>query len=112
VLILPLTIGAVATPLATAITGVAAYRLLGVLSLPPALASLPVLRETTRPAAIARQALPGKHRRSASGSDREAGDAAPDANDAASPPGREGRGEQGQAERDDGRNPGPWARPE
>ena len=51
VLILPLTIWASGAPLATAITGVAAYRLLGVLSLPPALASLPVLRETTRPAA-------------------------------------------------------------
>jgi hypothetical protein len=46
-LILPLTIWASGAPLATAITGVAAYRLLGVLSLPPALASLPVLRETT-----------------------------------------------------------------
>jgi hypothetical protein len=34
-------------PLATAITGVAAYRLLGTLSVPPALASLPVLRETS-----------------------------------------------------------------
>ncbi|HJX99848.1 MAG TPA: hypothetical protein VJ351_03450, partial [Streptosporangiaceae bacterium] len=47
VLILPLTIWASGAPLATAITGVAAYRLLGILSLPPALASLPVLRETT-----------------------------------------------------------------
>jgi hypothetical protein len=47
VLILPLTIWASGAPLATAITGVAAYRLLGVLSLPPALASLPVLRETS-----------------------------------------------------------------
>jgi hypothetical protein len=47
-LILPLTIWASGAPLATAITGVAAYRLLGILSLPPALASLPVLRETTR----------------------------------------------------------------
>jgi hypothetical protein len=47
VLILSLTIWASGAPLATAITGVAAYRLLGVLSLPPALASLPVLRETT-----------------------------------------------------------------
>jgi len=47
VLILPLTIWASGAPLATAITGVAAYRVLGVLSLPPALASLPVLRETT-----------------------------------------------------------------
>jgi hypothetical protein len=46
-LILPLTIWASGAPLATAITGVAAYRLLGILSLPPALASLPVLRETT-----------------------------------------------------------------
>ena len=47
VLILPLTIWASGAQLATAITGVAAYRLLGILSLPPALASLPVLRETT-----------------------------------------------------------------
>jgi hypothetical protein len=47
VLILPLTIWASGAPLATAITGVAAYRLLGVLSMPPALASLPVLRETS-----------------------------------------------------------------
>jgi hypothetical protein len=46
-LILPLTIWASGAPLATAITGVAAYRLLGALSLPPALASLPVLRETS-----------------------------------------------------------------
>jgi hypothetical protein len=46
-LILPLTIWASGAPLATAITGVAAYRLLGVLSLPSALASLPVLRETS-----------------------------------------------------------------
>jgi hypothetical protein len=45
VLILPLTIWAGGAPLATAITGVAAYRVLGGLSLPPALASLPVLRE-------------------------------------------------------------------
>src|SRR5580704_16188306 len=76
VLILPLTIWASGAPLATAIAGVAAYRVLGVLSLPPALASLPVLRETTRPTAIARQALPGKRHRSASGSNPEAGDAA------------------------------------
>jgi hypothetical protein len=47
VLILPLTIWASGAPLATAITGVAAYRLLGALSMPPALASLPVLRETS-----------------------------------------------------------------
>jgi hypothetical protein len=46
-LILPLTIWASGAPLATAITGVAAYRLLGTLSVPPALASLPVLRETS-----------------------------------------------------------------
>ena len=46
-LILPLTIRASGAPLATAIVGVAAYRLLGGLSLPPALASLPVLRETS-----------------------------------------------------------------
>ncbi len=53
-LILPLTIWASGAPLATAITGVAACRMLGGwLSLPSALASLPVLRETTR------QAVPG-----------------------------------------------------
>jgi hypothetical protein len=47
-LILPLTIWASGAPLATAITGVAAYRLLSFwLPLPPALASLPVLREIT-----------------------------------------------------------------
>jgi hypothetical protein len=44
-LILSLTIWASGAPLATAITGVAAYRVLGGLSVPPALASLPVLRE-------------------------------------------------------------------
>jgi hypothetical protein len=45
-LILPLTIWALGAPLATAIVGVAAYRLLCFwLPLPPALASLPVLRE-------------------------------------------------------------------
>ena len=50
-LILPLTIWASGAPLATAITGVAAYRLLCFwLPMPSALASLPVLRETTRPA--------------------------------------------------------------
>jgi hypothetical protein len=48
-LILPLTIWASGAPLAAAITGVAAYRLLGGLTLPPALASLRVLRETTSP---------------------------------------------------------------
>jgi hypothetical protein len=58
VLILPLTIWASGAPLATAITGVAAYRLLGILSLPPALASLPVLRETTRQAATTTHAVP------------------------------------------------------
>jgi hypothetical protein len=47
-LILPLTIWGGGAPLATAITGVAAYRLLCFwLSLPSALASLPVLRETS-----------------------------------------------------------------
>jgi hypothetical protein len=47
-LILPLTIWALGAPLATAITGVAAYRLLCFwLPLPWALASLPVLREIT-----------------------------------------------------------------
>src|SRR5215472_1530267 len=48
-LILPLTIWASGAPLATAITGVTAYRMLySWLTLPSALASLPVLRETTR----------------------------------------------------------------
>jgi hypothetical protein len=45
-LILPLTIWAAGAPLATAIVGVATCRLLGALSLPSALVSLPVLRET------------------------------------------------------------------
>jgi len=55
-LILPLTIWASGAPLATAITGVAAYRgLCFWLPLPPALASLPVLRQTTRQATITRQ---------------------------------------------------------
>ncbi len=57
-LILLLTIYASGTPLATAITGVAAYRLLCFwlpLPLPPALASLPVLRQTTRRATTTRQ---------------------------------------------------------
>jgi hypothetical protein len=59
-LILPLTIWASGAPLATAITGVAAYRLLCFwLTLPPALASLPVLREATRQAAITTHAVPG-----------------------------------------------------
>jgi hypothetical protein len=108
VLILPLTIWASGAPLATAITGVAAYRLLGWLSVPPALASLPVLRETSaRP-----RPCPARAANQRSGGDREAGDADPDARDAASPPGRESRGEQGQAERDDNSSPGPWARPE
>jgi len=50
-LILPVTIWASGAPLATAITGVTVYRLPGGwLSLPSALASLPVLRETTRQA--------------------------------------------------------------
>jgi hypothetical protein len=54
-LILPLTICASGAPLATAITGVAAYRLLCFwLPLPSALASLPVLRQTTRQATITR----------------------------------------------------------
>ena len=48
-LILPLTIWASGAPLATAITGVAAYRVLCFwLPLPSALASLPVLRQTIR----------------------------------------------------------------
>jgi hypothetical protein len=47
-LILPLTIWGSGAPLATAITGVAAYRAACIwLPLPPALASLPVLREIT-----------------------------------------------------------------
>jgi glycosyltransferase 2 family protein len=55
-LILPLTICASGVPLATAITGVAAYRALCFwLPLPSALASLPVLRQATRQAAITRQ---------------------------------------------------------
>ena len=55
-LILPLTIWASGAPLATAITGVAAYRMLCFwLPLPAALASLPVLRQTTRQATITRQ---------------------------------------------------------
>ena len=55
-LILPLTIWASGAPLATAIVGVFAYRLLCFwLPLPPALASLPVLREITgRPDAVRR----------------------------------------------------------
>jgi hypothetical protein len=57
-LILPLTIWASGAPLATAITAIAACRLLGGLSLPPALASLPVLRETTRQAAMITHARP------------------------------------------------------
>jgi hypothetical protein len=65
-LILPLTIRASGAPLATAITGVWAYRLLCFwLALPTALASLPVLRETTKQTAITRQAVPGKRHRSA-----------------------------------------------
>jgi hypothetical protein len=55
-LILPLTICAIGAPLATAITGVAAYRLLCFwLPLPSALASLPALRQTTRQATITGQ---------------------------------------------------------
>jgi hypothetical protein len=58
-LILPLTIWASGAPLATAITGVAAYRLLCFwLPMPSALASLPVLREATRPATMTRHAVP------------------------------------------------------
>src|SRR5580704_12897903 len=51
-LILPLMIWASGAPLATAVAAVAACRLLGALSLPPTLASLPVLRETTSQAAM------------------------------------------------------------
>ena len=79
-LILPLTIWASGAPLATAITAIAAYRLLGGLSVPPALASLPVLRETSaRP-----RPCPASATDQRSGGDREAGDTTPDANDAAS----------------------------
>ena len=50
-LILPLTLWASGAPLAVAIVGIAAYRLLGGVSVPFALASLPVLRGTSgRPA--------------------------------------------------------------
>jgi hypothetical protein len=60
-LILPLTIWASGAPLATAITGVAAYRLLCFwLTLPPALASLPVLREATRQATAAPPVEPAR----------------------------------------------------
>ena len=79
-LILPLTIWASGAPLATAITAVAACRLLGALSLPPALASLPVLRETS----ATPQPYPANPTGQRSGSDPEADDAAPHANDAAS----------------------------
>jgi hypothetical protein len=59
-LILPLTIWASGAPLATAITGVAAYRILCFwLPLPAALASLPALRQTTSQAAETRQDAPG-----------------------------------------------------
>ena len=55
-LILPPTIWATGAPLATAITGVAVCGLLGGLSLPPALASLPVLRQTSgRPRQVFRR---------------------------------------------------------
>ncbi len=86
-LILPLTIWASGAPLATAITGVAAYRVLCFwLPLPPALASLPVLRETTRQATITRQAVPGnRHPSAARRQPRGRRCRAPDANDAASP---------------------------
>ena len=82
-LILPLTIWASGAPLATAITGVAVYRMLCFwLPLPSALASLPVLRETIRQASDsqadrARQAPPIN----GSGGDPEADDAALGAND-------------------------------
>jgi len=51
-LILPLMIWASGAPLPTAVAAVAVCRLVGALSLPPTLASLRVLRETTRQAAI------------------------------------------------------------
>lgn len=59
-LILPLTIWASGAPLAAAITGVAAYRMLCFwLSLPPALMSLSALRETNQADHGNRQAVPG-----------------------------------------------------
>ena len=65
-LILPLTIWASGAPLAAAITGVAAYRLLCFwLPLPPALASLPVLREATRQAGPANATRAGANELSA-----------------------------------------------
>jgi hypothetical protein len=61
-LILPVTIWACGAPLATAVTGVAAYLLMGFwLLLPPAMASLPVLREVTAQATTTRQAAPLAH---------------------------------------------------
>ena len=64
-LILPLTIWASGAPLATAITGVAAYRVVCFwLPLPAALVSLPVLRETTGRPAITRHAMPGQRHQS------------------------------------------------
>jgi hypothetical protein len=71
-LILPLTIWASGAPLATAIAAIAAYRLLGGLSLPPALASLPVLRETS----AGPRPCPASATDQRSGSDREDCDAA------------------------------------
>jgi hypothetical protein len=72
-LILPLTIWASGAPLATAITGVAVYRLLCFwLPLPFALASLPMLRETTGQAAIARKAVPASATDQRCGGDPEA----------------------------------------
>ena len=56
---------------------------------------------------MTRQAVAGKPHDQRSDSGPETGDAAPDANDATWPPGREGRGEQGQTERDDDRTPAP-----
>ena len=79
-LILPLTIWASGAPLATAITAVAACRLLGALSLPSALASLPVLRQTS----ATPQPDPANPAGQRSGSHPQARDAAPHAGDAAS----------------------------
>ena len=79
-LILPLAIWASGAPLATAITAVAACRLLGALSLPPALATLPVLRQT--PATP--QPGPANPAGQRPGSNPETRDTAPHANDAAS----------------------------
>jgi hypothetical protein len=83
VLILPLTIWAAGAPLATAITAIAACRLLGGLSVPPALASLPVLRETS----ATPRPCPADTTEHRSGDDPETGDAA--SSDRSAPPVRD-----------------------